>query len=399
MEGAVSRSRPLIRSARGALVAASAAVAMVMACLPAQASTGSPATATAGADTAAHGWRIFDSPAPAGTDLALYSVTATSADDAWAVGSIAPVAQPLNYQLSVWRWNGESWHNVAVPAGIVQALSGAPFTAVVRASSATDVWIFDSFYLGAFWIHWDGSTWSYGQFPSAAGGATPAITAAVLFGPHDVWALGSGGGAPYIEHYNGSAWQLSTAPGTWSFYGASGASPADIWATTGGPQVVRWNGQRWSPVTLPASVADGFTPLSVLAQAPGDVWLGGSQLSGAGSGPAVAHWNGTSWTKQPLGPASAQDLTLLRIVPDGSGGLWGLASNNPGPGMTPVWSFWHRTGAHWNEVPAQPAGTVTDVTDMAHAPGTGSTWAVGLQYTSASPDEEGLILLDGPVPG
>jgi hypothetical protein len=397
MECGVSHPALFARFVRGALPAAVAAMAVVMTCLPAQASPAGPTPVVPG-------WRLFTGLSPAHASLELKTVAATSADDAWAVGSVFPDNGPRDsFRPGLWHWDGRSWRRIGIPARIADTLTGGPFTAVLQAVSATDVWIFDSNALGAYWIHLDGGSWSFGLFPGSS-----AISTAVAFGSRNVWALGgSSTGDPYIARYNGSVWTHSVIPtmGQWVFVAASGAGPADIWATTNGgststSQVMRWNGRRWTRVKLPRSFSGNYNAGSVLAQAPRDVWLGGSlAFTGPGAGPVIAHWNGASWSQHQLGHASSQFFTLLRIVPDGNGGLDALASNNPGPAVIPLWSFWHLSGGRWHHSQPQPAGMTTIVNDLAHIPSTTSSWAVGGQFPQAGTDEQGMVLLGGPVPG
>src|SRR5215469_8822014 len=94
---------------------------------------------------------------------ALSSVAATSATNAWAVGSTGSGILTV-------RWNGTAWTQVASPAPAGSSLSG------VAATSATNAWAVGSTGSGkTLIVRWNGTAWT--QVPSPSPG-----TAAGLYG-------------------------------------------------------------------------------------------------------------------------------------------------------------------------------------------------------------------------
>src|ERR1700680_3066367 len=147
-------------------------------------------------------------PAPAGepSRAGLASVTVVSAADAWAVGSNANT--PL-----IEHWNGSAWSIVAgPPVGGARLHPGtAPPLYSVTALSATNVWAVGGMGHRApnpLIEHWDGTAWhqvtqpvhTYASFLISVSAASPT----------DIWAVGGqtgGTSAPVLlEHFDGTAW-------------------------------------------------------------------------------------------------------------------------------------------------------------------------------------------------
>lgn len=182
-------------------------------------------------------WSIVSSPPDAG---ALYSVSAVTPNEAWAVG---------NYALE--HWDGSSWQRISTyPAVIIG----------VTAISANDVWVVGWKGHHTYATHWDGTSWSE-ESPSA-----PAVGRTQLFA-------------------------------------VSGSSSGDVWAvgTRRHEGVFRtltehWDGHAWTAVRAPTGIeASEFR--GVLALTPGESWAVGH----AGNRGLAAHWDGTSWSRVPIG--------------------------------------------------------------------------------------------------
>ena len=354
-----SHRSPVAGQRLGRRLAAVAAGACVLAGCTAQ---GPAAAARAGGT--AH-WRVAYQ---AGTN-GVQSVTATAAGDAWAVGSAG--SGPL-----VLHWDGRAWQAFPGP--------GVPDLALVQvaASSPRDVWVLGEDTGGSDPVRsiyrWDGSGWrQMAGLPEFS-----YIAQMLVLGPDDVWVTtGSGGAGDELYHFNGTGWtgypdQLAGVSVL------AGTAPADVWAAGwvyGGPagrtQVAaaeRWDGSRWTRVTLPrlASAVSGIGMSSAA-----DVWLGGAGF--------LLHWNGHSWRTLTAPPGDGGDST--QVVPDGHGGAW-LGADT------------HWTGLVWvHENP--PDGYSIDG-GLARVPGTSSYWAVGYGYvgTIGGSPMGGAVLAFGPLP-
>jgi hypothetical protein len=204
-------------------------------------------------------WKLVHSPDPGGPagDNTLYSVTAVSARNIWAVGYYG---QTSGNQTLVEHWNGSVW--TVVPSPESGILSG------VAASSRRNAWA-----VGYYWPtqptvpntlveHWNGAAWKEVPSPDRPGPGDPnLLTGAAVTSARNAWAVGyyantpSGEGAEQtlIEHWNGHAWRAVQSPDP---AGSSGfndlnsvatASARDAWAAGGAISTValHWNGHAW----------------------------------------------------------------------------------------------------------------------------------------------------------
>jgi len=91
-------------------------------------------------------WSKTRTPSPSTTDQSvLFSVSADSPTDAWAVGYFG---NPRGIQRAlVLHWNGAAWSRVRLPGG---------YAVSVSAVSSADAWIVG----GSKIFHWDGTSWS-----------------------------------------------------------------------------------------------------------------------------------------------------------------------------------------------------------------------------------------------
>src|SRR5580692_247740 len=149
-------------------------------------------------------------PAAAGYAVSgnLVAVAATSATNAWAVGTYAPGAGSA----LIVHWNGHAWSKV--PTG-VPAAHGSDLTAVA-ASSAGNAWATGSLSEGSgskpLILHWNGHAWK--QVPFSAPADT-AITSVSVTSATSAWVVGEYGAAPFKPialHWNGSAWKSVALP-------------------------------------------------------------------------------------------------------------------------------------------------------------------------------------------
>jgi hypothetical protein len=201
-------------------------------------------------------WRVVPNPGDGVSDT-LYAVSALSANDAWAVGSID---------------------------------SGT--------SSATMA------------IHWDGTTWTEVPTPGPLPGAYLADVLALRHG--DVWAVGTAspegslGGRPLIEHWNGRRWSVVSGPNpanTQNLYRIVKGTDGSLWAI--GVTIVwhtasfttfteRWNGSSWSVVPSPNEGYDSFL-WGATGVPGGEPWSFGWFDTGHEGKTLAEHWDGQDW--------------------------------------------------------------------------------------------------------
>ena len=134
-------------------------------------------------------WQQVPSPNPGGsTNLnSLSSVTATSAGNAWTVGSYYNGQAD---QTLIEQWNGSSWTQVPSPD---PAGSSSSFLRGVTATSASNAWAVGNYSIGSedqtLIEQWNGTSWT--QVPSPDPGLlTDVLSAVSATATTDMWAVG-----------------------------------------------------------------------------------------------------------------------------------------------------------------------------------------------------------------
>lgn len=251
-------------------------------------------------------WTSVDSNAP---NTFLYDVAAVSSIDAWAVGFYGDPQGRFDIA-RVLHWDGVAWSVSPAPSGGFYA-----FLYSVSADSATDVWAVglwtaNNGAVHPLALHFDGTTWTRVSTASPTGGDV--FNGVQAFAPDDVWAVGYQEPPPFsiqplIEHWDGTAWSVVPAPpidgDTNLLYDVSGAASDDIWAAgplggTGAPPLtLHWDGTVWSVVPGAFRANTTYALLAVKAVGTDDVWAVGqwATLDLLKGGPAAEHWDGTAW--------------------------------------------------------------------------------------------------------
>jgi hypothetical protein len=245
-------------------------------------------------------------PLPTGTTgAALYGISALSRTDAWAVGVYSGHPPLPGGELTlIEHWNGHAWK--LVPGANPSQPSGSNFLYSVSARSATDAWAVGYYFDAAtdhqptLIEHWDGHAWTQVTSPSAA--FMNELTAVSADSATDAWAVGFANGLPdqaLTEHWDGKSWHVvpSLDPGrdgkgrpSAVLTSVSALSPRDVWAAGwyplkgGGARtlLVHWNGRSWQQVATPLTHKywSVFNGLSV--PSPGDVWAVGETMTTSG---------------------------------------------------------------------------------------------------------------------
>ena len=108
----------------------------------------------------AAGWTIVNVP-PTGQNAILLGVSAPSDTTAWAVGNSGGAPNTgLGSHALVDQWNGSAWSQASLPA-----LTGTVSLQAVSASGANDAWAVGSqrpqrYTFDPLALHWNGSAWS-----------------------------------------------------------------------------------------------------------------------------------------------------------------------------------------------------------------------------------------------
>ena len=330
----------------------------------------------------APGWRIA---AVYPEDSGVYTITAASANNAWALENCTRPCHTGSDGYTLRHWNGRHWLLVAAKPAHAVGGNGLLGIAPGAASRPWTMYSYKTFRQTAV-AHWMGTSWSAPTLLSK----NASFSVDVVPSSASIWAFGSvlSTGRPYAVRYNGRSWSAAPAPGV-NVLSASAASPADIWVTgtragaarTAWPMAVsHWNGKKWTTSTLPripVPSADTAQPLSIVASGSGRAWAFGF-VSSAGrivpnDGLALYHWNGAKWSPVTV---PYQQTEAFSIASDGHGGIWFWAERDPGHHD---YLIHDSASGHWSRVTdPRPAGAFSVQTDTITAiPGSASLWAAG----------------------
>ena len=267
-------------------------------------------------------WTQRTVPIPTGaTNSQIEGMAATSASDVWAAGEYATGQGP---QIPlILHWDGSQWSQVPAPDPAPPGSNSDSYVHAVSASSPDDAWAVGQ--VGAqttVILHWDGHTWTQVPSPNPAdpssGGNVLDGVAAVS--AHNAWAVGSyqdndSNIAHYLAlHWDGHTWTQLPIPdgGVLDRLLAVAASPSGtVWM--GGRSAVQFAGPDRAAVAVAATVPSvvGDTPAAA-TDAMDSAGLGTTvttmTTAGNGCGPAT---NGTIIaTTPPAGTFTAPPVTM-----------------------------------------------------------------------------------------
>lgn len=161
-------------------------------------------------------WSIVPSPDPDGTasPASLGDIAAISRTDMFAVGALGDVFAPT--QTLIARWNGATWQTVPSPFAdtATESLGG------VAAVSATDAWAvgaYDTQTTAAnltLIVRWNGKKWHTVRAPFPHGAIDDSLGAVATVGAKSAWAVGSvsfaSSAQPLVLRWNGTKWTIVT---------------------------------------------------------------------------------------------------------------------------------------------------------------------------------------------
>ncbi len=164
-------------------------------------------------------WGIINSPTINNTDATLLDVHAVSANDIWAVGYTGPNVAFTTHSALIEHWDGQKWSIITHPAsqlnGNLTALS---------ATSANNIWAVGQYLPSGnnattqtLAEHWNGTQWTVVPGADVAG-FNDFLTDISAIAANDIWAVGASQSKNYqssqtlIEHWNGTKWNIVTSP-------------------------------------------------------------------------------------------------------------------------------------------------------------------------------------------
>ena len=261
----------------------------------------------------------------------LFGVAAT-AGRAWAVG----VALDRSYfaHSLIDTWNGSAWQIAKTP----ELHSQRDILYSATAVSASDVWAVgiqqsQSGTFGTLIEHFNGKRWSVvpGPNPGKFGNQLYGVAAA---GPSDVWAVGQSDDAtsdtPLVEHWDGHSWAVASVPSaglTGGLLQAVAIHGNQVWAAGQSddathqafPLIEHLSPGTWT-ATQPSGLGSAFSDINGVAVAGSTVWIVGEYLDAATGlqHTLVARSTGTGWQQVPAPNPGTGDKCLGGISAAGT---------------------------------------------------------------------------------
>ena len=344
-----------------------------------------------------YAWNLIASPNVGAGPNYLRSVSVASGNDIWAVGNYID-ADNVRHTLTE-HWQGSSWSVVPSP-------NNGSFENVlysVSALSANDAWAV-GYYLDSgniahtLVLHWNGTLWSQVTSPNPRPPGNALFGVAAVSGT-DAWAVGISidptySTQPLILRWNGTIWQESPSPSPYvggvQLIGVTVISSSDVWIVGSYPDFTRpsgshtlamhWNGSVWSLVSTPSAppgVIQYNYLYAVSGRAANDVWAVG-YTSGSYPSPdqtLALHWDGTSWsTVSTANPGPAYNR-LYSVATSSGNSMWAVGSYTSTDGRTlTLVEQWD--GAQWSVVSSANPEEFNELYGVA-AVSAGETWTVG----------------------
>lgn len=173
----------------------------------------------------------------------LEGVTATSSNNAWAVGNCSTAA---GVRTLIEHWNGTKWRLVPSPNFNGVNIAGPNYLTSVTATSGSSAWAVGTYMWASpdsfqgLILHWNGKVWARSAVQSVASDSRLYGITSIPDG--QAWAVGycdDGTGTArqwLIWHFSGNVWHLRISPPRSSNYDLSSVgatSPGDVWAMGG----------------------------------------------------------------------------------------------------------------------------------------------------------------------
>lgn len=253
-------------------------------------------------------WSIVSSPSPDKQFNELRGVAAVSANDVWAVGYRGGTTSATPIETFILHWNGTAWTQVMSP----NVPTGANQLFGITAITANDIWAVGSVAGAPLAVHWNGSTWNVATVEVGSGLSTEKLTAVSGKAANDVWAVGDGKGVftnqtfATLKHWDGTRWSEKTCRAASSsnppdgyegtgadayFTGVSAAAVNDVWAVGvhgSGPMILHWDGEAWTAVTHPRAFPNAAVLRAVTTLNGGSAWSVGLEIDVDPSGSVSA---------------------------------------------------------------------------------------------------------------
>jgi hypothetical protein len=337
----------------------------------------------------------------------LSGVAATSPSNAWVAGDSwnGTAGQTL-----IEQWNGSAWCTMTTPDPGGPAEPNTLYS--VAATSATNAWAVG--YYGSstgdhtLILHWDGTAWTQVPSPNPSDLEQNHLFSVAATSATNAWAVGSYATnnvtVSLILHWDGTAWTQvpSPDPGPYDTLSKVAAtSPVSAWAVGqyGSPTqtlALRWNGVAWVHVHTPnvgGTTAGHATRFQgVAATSASNAWAVGDYNGDQGDGALIAHWNGTAWRKVPSpGLGRLHYGTLAAVAVTSATNAWAAGYYQVGLADRTLIAHWD--GTAWKKITTPNPGTADDGLSAVAATSPTNAWAVGYCATTAPVEPARTLIL------
>jgi hypothetical protein len=353
-------------------------------------------------------WSQVPTPRVGMSNWQFHGVAALSTNDVWAVGGYVDLDK-IGRTLTE-HWDGTQWSVVSSPP----VGSNSSYLNGVTATTANEMWAVGNLCidpnctgLQTLILHWSGSTWSVVPSPSP-GSSTSSLDAVAASPASDLWTVGSytsGSTHTLVERNSGACSTptfTSTATATPTYFPTPGCIPGwevvpsigalggellgvtalsadDVWAVgdiNGRSLTLHWNGGYWARVPSPNVYADSLKQVSAISA--NDVWAVGYTENFTGTFRTVTeHWDGTQWNIVPSPNIGTINNTLNGVVAISTNDVWAVGN------VETQKLILHWDGTQWSIVssPNPPNASTTFLFSVAGS-AANDVWTVGFYFDS-----------------
>lgn len=344
-------------------------------------------------------WQTIPGPRLSSQGNRLYGVSASAANDAWAVGASSNGSR---IKALVEHWDGQQWSVVVTPnPGMSTILLG------VVAITPDDAWAVGEMVrnkaVGTILIeHWNGDQWSVVHAPTPGAGIN-FLSKVIALSATNVWAVGSvsevGVRKALIEHWDGKVWSVvpsSSSASTSTFLrGITAISADDMWAVgyvmptslSHRAFLEHWDGKSWHIIDVPVLKTMESQLESVSATSSNDVWAVGTRSTSFVNNkppqiqPLIEHWDGKQWSiSSPPLDLGADLWSVQALTPHD---VWAVGTTGAIYDSPILVAHWN--GKQWGAVRVAGVGSQcqSDLYDIAVIPHSSKLWSVGETTTSS----------------
>ena len=238
---------------------------------------------------------------------------------------------------------------------------------------------------------WNGSTWSAQTPPSPSGATGARLTAVACTSAKNCMAVGeyftTGHTLPVADKWNGTKWSLVTVPAP------SGATAAELeavactgatncWASGANSDstlIEHWTGSKWAIVSSPSPNPSKPNILSGIAcPSASQCWAVGYTFPGDYTGSLTEKWNGSKWSV-----VSTPNSSSGELIGDGCSSTSACLAVGLSNSLFAIAQRWN--GTKWSATtPAKPSGAGDSQLDGVSCTGATACESVGNYLNSSS---------------